>query len=318
LNKESIIVKPKSSNIVRKAEALLRARYSLSKLAIKLITVIISMLSKNDADFKIYILKVADFKELTGTESNKIYDDLRNTADELLTKKIEFDDKKVGFMLTRWIASAEYSIGSGEIEIEISQKLKPLLLQLKEGNYLNYELKNILALKSTYIIRLYERLKHEYNKIVKYKGHTVATYEIYIEDLREEFKIPSSYQYSSHIKKRIFEKAIIEFKENTDIEIAYRESLKRSKKVIAVEFTIRENTTNLIEYLKNVKTFITYMRKNFINKDIMESQGMILSISKDGRIYDKKTLKEYNKDEALQVWNIWYGLAMEDKLKIMK
>ena len=318
MNKESIIVKPKSSNIVRKAEALLRARYSLSKLAIKLITVIISMLSKNDADFKIYILKVADFKELTGTESNKIYDDLRNTADELLTKKIEFDDKKVGFMLTRWIASAEYSIGSGEIEIEISQKLKPLLLQLKEGNYLNYELKNILALKSTYIIRLYERLKHEYNKIVKYKGHTVATYEIYIEDLREEFKIPSSYQYSSHIKKRIFEKAIIEFKENTDIEIAYRESLKRSKKVIAVEFTIRENTTNLIEYLKNVKTFITYMRKNFINKDIMESQGMILSISKDGRIYDKKTLKEYNKDEALQVWNIWYGLAMEDKLKIMK
>jgi len=318
LNKESIIVKPKSSNIVRKAEALLRARYSLSKLAIKLITVIISMLSKNDADFKIYILKVADFKELTGTESNKIYDDLRNAADELLTKKIEFDDKKVGFMLTRWIASAEYSIGSGEIEIEISQKLKPLLLQLKEGNYLNYELKNILALKSTYIIRLYERLKHEYNKIVKYKGHTVATYEIYIEDLREEFKIPSSYQYSSHIKKRIFEKAIIEFKENTDIEIAYRESLKRSKKVIAVEFTIRENTTNLIEYLKNVKTFITYMRKNFINKDIMESQGMILSISKDGRIYDKKTLKEYNKDEALQVWNIWYGLAMEDKLKIMK
>ena len=318
MNKESIIVKPKSSNIVRKAEALLRARYSLSKLAIKLITVIISMLSKNDADFKIYILKVADFKELTGTESNKIYDDLRNAADELLTKKIEFDDKKVGFMLTRWIASAEYSIGSGEIEIEISQKLKPLLLQLKEGNYLNYELKNILALKSTYIIRLYERLKHEYNKIVKYKGHTVATYEIYIEDLREEFKIPSSYQYSSHIKKRIFEKAIIEFKENTDIEIAYRESLKRSKKVIAVEFTIRENTTNLIEYLKNVKTFITYMRKNFINKDIMESQGMILSISKDGRIYDKKTLKEYNKDEALQVWNIWYGLAMEDKLKIMK
>ena len=316
--RNKVIVEANPSNIVRKAEALLRARYSLSKLAIKLITTIISMISKSDSDFKIYIIKVTDFKELTGTESKNIYESLRYASDELLTKKIEFDDKKVGFMLTRWIASAEYSIGSGEIEIEISQKLRPLLLQLKDGNYLNYELKNILALKSTYVIRLYEILKHEYNKITKYKGHTVATYEVNLENLREEFKIPGSYQYSSHIKKLIFEKAIKQFKEHTDIEITYRESLKRGKKVIAVEFTIRENTTNLIDYLKNVKTFITYMRKNFINKDIMESKGMILSISKDGRIYNKKTLKEYNKDEALQVWNIWYGLAMEDKLKIMK
>jgi len=316
--RNKVIVEANPSNIVRKAEALLRARYSLSKLAIKLITTIISMISKSDSDFKIYIIKVTDFKELTGTESKNIYESLRYASDELLTKKIEFDDKKVGFMLTRWIASAEYSIGSGEIEIEISQKLRPLLLQLKDGNYLNYELKNILALKSTYVIRLYEILKHEYNKITKYKGHTVATYEVNLENLREEFKIPGSYQYSSHIKKLIFEKAIKQFKEHTDIEITYRESLKRGKKVIAVEFTIRENTTNLIDYLKNVKTFITYMRKNFINKDIMESKGMILSISKDGRIYNKKTLKEYNKDEALQVWNIWYGLAMEDKLKIIK
>jgi len=315
LNK--IEIDPKPSNIVRKAEALLRARYSLSKLAIKLITIIISMLSKDDADFKIYIIKITNFKELTGTDSKNIYADLRSASDELLTKKIEFDDKNVGFMLTRWIASAEYSIGSGEIEIEISQKLKPLLLQLKDGNYLNYELKNILALKSTYVIRLYELLKHQYNKIKKYKGHTVATYEVYIENLREEFKIPSSYQYSSHIKKLIFEKSIKQFKEYTDIEITYKETKKRGKKVIAVEFTIRENTIHLMDYLKNIQTFIAHIRTKFVNKDIMEHQGMILSISENGRIYDKRTLKEYNKDEALQVWNIWFDLAKSDNLPIL-
>lgn len=65
MTKQQIIVKPKPSNIVRKAEQLLKARYSLSELAIKLITAIISMISKDDADFKLYVIKVQDFKELT-------------------------------------------------------------------------------------------------------------------------------------------------------------------------------------------------------------------------------------------------------------
>jgi plasmid replication initiation protein len=313
---QQIIVKPNRHNIVRKAEQLLNARYSLSQLAIKIITTVISMISKDDEDFKLYVLKVQDFKELTETKHKNPYKQLRDACDELLNKKIEFDDgEEVGFMLTRWIASAEYFAGAGEIEIEISQKLRPLLLQLK-GNYLNYELGNILALRSNYLIRLYELLKHEYNKVVRYKPNTTAVvHEIKIDWLRKQFKIPSSYRYND-IKRLILDKAVKQFAEHTDILVSYVESKKRAKKVLAVEFTIRANNKPTI-YLKDLRTFIAYMRKNYVNQDIWIGQGMILSVSPKGRIYDKKTAKEYDKNKAQKVWEKWYELAKEDKLLIL-
>jgi len=313
---EQVIVKPRPTNIVRKAEELIRARYSLSAIAIKVITSVISMIDKNDSDFKLYVIKVQDFKELTdakGKLGGSAYQQLIDACNELMNKKIEFiDGVEVGFMLTRWIASAEYFAGSGEIEIEISQKLRPLLLQLKEGNYLNYELKNILPLKSGYVIRLYELLKHEYNKVARYKGHTTATYEINIDEFRNDFKIPNSYEYKD-IRVNIFDKAVKQLKKHTDIEITYEPSRKRGKKVIAVEFTIRENT-HINPYLKDLRSFIEYMRRYKTNEDIYKTQGMVLSISEKGRIYDKKTLKEYNKDQAQIVWEEWYELAKQDKL----
>jgi len=312
---QQIIVKPRPTNIVRKADKLIKARYSLSSLAIKVITSVIAMIDKNDADFKLYVIKVQDFKELTNKNTKlggSAYQQMIDACNELMNKKIEFiDGVDVGFMLTRWIASAEYFAGAGEIEIEISQKLRPLLLQLKEGNYLNYELENILALKSGYVIRLYELLKHEYNKIARYKGHTTATYEISIDDFRNDFKIPDSYRYDN-IKTQIFNKAVKEFKEHTDISVTYEPSRKRGKKVLSVEFTIRENT-HIEPHLKDLRSFISYMRKHRVNEDIYKGKGMILSISAKGRIYDKKSSREYNKNESQTVWEQWYKLALDDK-----
>jgi len=318
VTKKQIIVKPRPTNIIRKAEKLLTARYALTELAIKVITTIIAMIDKNDQDFQLYVIKAQNFKELIDSKNKNLYKQIKDACNELMDKRIEFDDgEEVGFMLTRWIASAEYFAGVGEIEIEISQKLRPLLLQLKEGNYLNYELKNILLLRSTYVIRLYELLKHEYNKVIKYKPNTTAVvHEIYIDELREQFKIPNSYQYSSHIKARIFDKAVKQFKDHTDIQISYEETRKRAKKVLAVEFTIRAND-GLADYLKDFRTFVSYIRKYYVNQDIWKGQDLVLSVSEKGRIYDKKTLRDYTKDKSQRVWETWYQLAKENKLEIL-
>ena len=321
MTKKQIIVKPKPSNIVRKADKLINARYSLSQLAIKVITTIISMINKEDTDFKLYVIKVQDFKELTnakGKIGGSAYQVLIDACNELMDRRIEFDEgEEVGFMLTRWLASAEYFAGAGEIEVEISQKLRPLLLQLKEGNYLNYELRNILPLKSSYVIRLYEILKHEYNKVIKYKPNTTAVvHEIHIEKLREEFKIPDSYEYKD-IRVNIFDKAVKQFKQHTDIEIEYIPSRKRGKKVLAVEFTIRAND-GLADYLKDLRTFIAHMRKNYINQNIWQGQGMILSVSEKGRRYNKRNGNEYNHKQAEETWQKFYDLAKENKLLILK
>jgi len=323
MQSKQVIVTPRQTNIVRKAEALINARYSLSTLAIKIITSVIAMIDKKDEDFKLYVLKVTDFKELLdadGKLGGTQYKTFKDACNELASKKIEFDEgEDEGFFITRWIASAEYFAGSGEVEIEISQKLRPLLLQLKEGNYLNYELKNILSLRSAYLIKLYEKLKHEYNKVARYKGHTTATYEVFIEELRKDFKIPSSYQYSSHIKKLILDKAVEQFKEHTDIDITWKPARKRGKKVLSVEFTIRENTA-IEPHLKSLRAFISYMRKHKVNQDIwvQPNDDMILSISQDGKIYNKRNLKFYSKKESQVVWEQWFELAKKDNLEVIK
>jgi len=320
MTKRQVIVNPRQSNTVRKAEKLVKARYRLSQLAIKVITTVFSMISKDDQDFQSYILKIKDFKELAddnGQIGGSSYKALKDACEELKNTNIDFDDE-AGFLIMGWIASAEYSAGAGEIEIEISRKLRDMLLQLKEsGNYLNYELKNILPLRSTYVIRLYELLKHEYNKVMKYKPNTTAVvHEVEIDTLREDFKIPNSYAYKD-IRVNIFEKAIKQFKEYTDIEISYEPSRKRVKKVLAVEFTIRAND-GLVDYLKDLRTFILYMRKNYINQDIWSGNKMILSISTKGLIYDKISQKDYSRNKSQVVWEKWYEMAKKDELLILK
>jgi len=303
------------NHLVKKENKLVFARYKLSELSIKVLSTIISMIRKDDKDFKTYTLSVADFKELLGSSSNKIYEEVQKLGQELMSKPMTIPRSDGGFLTVNWIASTEYIPDCGVLEFEISPKLKPYLIELS-GGFLKYELKNILALKSPYVIRLYELLKHEYNKVNGYTGNKVVSYDIELEQLRELFEIPESYKYSGGIKDRILDKAVKQFAEKTDITIKYQEH-KRGRKVHKIEFTIREND-GLEDYLKDLRTFIKNIRKNFINQDIYQGQGMVLSVAQNGHIYDKKTLREYNKNDAQKVWETWYNLAKEDKLLILK
>jgi len=302
------------NHLVKKDNQLVFARYKLSELSIKVLSTIISMIRKDDEDFKRYEISVSDYKELVGSVSNSMHQDIYDIGKELMSKPMKIPRKDNGFLILNWIASLEYEPEVGILGFRVSPDLKPYLIELS-GGFLKYELKNILALKSPYVIRLYELLRHEYNKVNGYTGNKVVSYEIELDELRKLFEIPASYAYKD-IRIRILDKAVKQFAEKTDITIKYEEH-KRGRKVHKIEFTIREND-GLEDYLKDLKSFIKYMRKHFINQDVYQGQGMILSVSQKGHIYDKKTLREYNKNDAQKVWETWYNLAKEDKLLILK
>lgn len=303
------------NHLVKKDNNLVFARYKLSELSIKVLSTVVSMIRKDDKNFKTYALSIADFKELLGSSSNKIYEEVQKLAQELMLKPMTIPREGGGFLTVNWIASTEYIPDSGVLEFEISPKLKPYLIELS-GGFLKYELKNILALKSPYVIRLYELLKHEYNKVNNYTGNKVVSYEIDLQELRDLFEIPTSYKYSGGIKDRILDKAVKQFSQKTDITVKYQEH-KRGRKVHKIEFTIRENTGQ-DTYLQDRKDFIKYMRIHHVNQDIQETQGMVLSISDKGRIYNKRTLREYAKKDSDTVWSLWFKMAQEDKLLVLK
>lgn len=92
-------------------------------------------------------------------------------------RKREIDIEDIGrnvIIQATWIASAEYQLNEGVVEICLAPALIPYLLDIRK-NYTTVALKYAIGMKSTYAIRLYELLK-------QYQG--IGTRVVTIADLR--------------------------------------------------------------------------------------------------------------------------------------
>ena len=138
------------------------------------------------------------------------------------------------------IISAQYEKSRGAyIRFMIHPHLKPFLLNLK-NNYLSYDIKNILTLKSSYSLRLYELLKHKYNQQIKHRKNPIITFSMDLQELKNIFQVPISYTIIN-IKTHILEKSKCEFSKKTDIFFDYELSKKYGGRFDTVIFSIGKN-----------------------------------------------------------------------------
>ena len=222
---------------VKKADVIVRARYKLNPLSLKFITTLIAGLKRSDDINEEYVLKVKDFKELTGQKTKRIYELIDEALNDLLKNPltIPLGDEKNSILKANWVSGAVYN--EGEVRFMIYPKLRPFLLEVKE-KFLKYKLENILPLKSSYVIRLYEILKDWFELNNRYGNKTEKI--ISVDEFREMLEIPRSYQYSSHIKKLILKKAQSEFETYTDIVFDFEE-IKSGRKITHLKFLIKPN-----------------------------------------------------------------------------
>jgi len=308
---------------VKKGEAIVKARYKLSPLAIKFISVIISNLKRSDNINEEYVIKVKDFKELTGQKTKRIYELIDEALDDLLKNPltIPIGDDKNSILKANWVSGAIYN--KGEVRFMIYPKLRPFLLEVKE-KFLKYKLENILSLRSSYSIRIYEILKDwlELNKRYGNKAEKIIS----VKEFREILEIPKSYVYGM-LKKRILEKAKSELAENTDIVFDYEE-IKTGRKVTHLKFIIKSNPNKIQlddkqEYnLRSLKHFVSFLRKNYSGnlkafgyKNNTDNKVYWLKMDKDGLVYgfDKKNGNiEFNAIESERIYKIWWEVAKEN------
>lgn len=313
-----VLIEENKNNIVKKHQDLIRnARYRLGETPLKILSVLISMIKVSDTELQGYTIKLSDFKELIGSNSNNTYENVHNANRELMRNPFLIDDG-----MYNWCTRAYYGRGEAVITYEIHRDLKLWLLELK-NNFLQYNIVNILSLKSAYIIRLYELCKDHYAEGTRYKKSVKSvTFDIKLDRLREQFEIPESYQYSSHIKKLIIEKAVKQFREKTDIKITYKE-IKLGRRVVSLHITVKENDKGSNDYLKHRMAFIAYMRLNFINADVLPAKdkitgkAMTVSIGPDGKLYDKKGL-EFDAVRSNDMWDTLFQMAKDEKLICLK
>ncbi len=186
------------------------------------------MIEKDDEDFKPYRISVNNLSKMLGLSDNDFYRKINNISKRLISNVLTFKDGNDRELQVAWLSSAEYIKNKGIVELEFSPKLKPFLLQLK-AHFTAYELANVIRLKHTYSIRLYELLK-QYERIGR-RRFTVV-------DLRDLLMMADGeYSQFSDFRKRILVVAQQELAEKTDIAFSWQEE-KAGQRCVAIEFII--------------------------------------------------------------------------------
>ena len=224
--------------IVAKHNNLVEARARLSLAEQKMLCVVIAMIdSLNDKKTFLYEFSAFDLAKKIGYEQKKmggsVYKYIDNVCRKLMHRELTYYDPEDNSMLrATWVASAQYRPNRNTVEIEISQKVLPLLLNLINGEFTKYKLVNVLQFKSKFSLRLFELLK-QYERI---KKRTFKTSE-----LRQMLGIDENeYKRWSDFKLKVLETATKEINKKTDIKIKYTPK-KTGRKYTHIEFEIRKN-----------------------------------------------------------------------------
>lgn len=291
-------------NIVSKRNDLITQKYDLTLNEQKLILLLASMVQPNDDSFKIYKIDVKEIVDLFNIKDKGFYRKTREIIKNLKNKGFTIEKENGNILDINWLASAEYFVGEGYIEVELSSKLKPYLLNLKTL-YTSYKLGNVLSLKSKYSIRIFEIMKsNEFKK----------EFKITLTELKSILGIKEkSYDIYQNFKNRVLLKAQEEINLNTDINIEFSE-IKTGRKVTELKFIIKANNIKNtdINYKKdkqdisgekedkeNISEDIIILKNLFEDHEIATENLSKILESANGNIEKIKKVYEYSKTQKI-------------------
>lgn len=288
---------------ITKSYKLINARYKLSSIEIKMITIVLSKIKKEDNELKIYDIPIKEFEFITKNNNHKI---LKDGCKSLMTKPLEIEINENEFILFNWFSKIHYKGKESIIQCRIDQDLKPFLLELKK-DFKTYDIEYILKMNSEYSIRIYELLK-QYERIGK------RTF--ILEDLYKILDIPKSYYNYKDFRVRVIQQAGIEIAKLTDIYFEY-EPIKEGRKVTKIEFKIFENKQNKKENKIDQIKWVQEMRKNHKNKELVfyKKENANIRINEKGMLYLDNG-KRIEKEKALIFWE--WAYKNQNLLKVNK
>lgn len=265
--------------------------------------------SKNDKTFDYVEIYIRDFekffnKRLKSHQIKSLSDDTAIS----ITINTDYGWKKHFLYDT-----LEYNEKEHKLKVKFAEGIKPYLLQLKE-RFLQYSIRNIILLTSSYSIRFFELLK---------QYQTIGKREFEINELYEILEVSKSLRNYPEFKRNILKKAIEEINKFTDIFVDYQE-IRNGRKVIKLLFTIEKNPTNSFEkkFEKKItfNQFVAQLRATYSgngvffiyqdfdgeihylgidNKGLLYDTGNTVTKTKADEIY-KKLFKRYKENEQFK------------------
>lgn len=252
-SKEKIDILTKRQYLVVKCNELIQKnRFELSLSEQKTIAYICSMIQpinpKDNIKGVLYQLEyefnIREYCKICGIDyaRGKNYKDIKATLKRLSDRSIWLDDGE-SEILMRWLSYIEIKKKSEKVLIEIDCTIAPYLFNLKE-KFTQYQLYNILAMKSAFSIRIYELVK-------SYAYQKNKTFEI--DELKHLLMVSNikSYNNFKDFRRFVLEKALQEINRLTDLKISY-ETITKGRKVVKVKFIIQRK--DIMERLATEQT----------------------------------------------------------------
>ncbi len=213
--------------------ALTTARYEMTAIEKNIMYAVMSQIEDTDSPLKYYEISSSEMSIQTHKRLKN--GEFEKAITRLLTR--DFTIKAIdGLIQSTFIASAKYKT-NGQVEIEISTRLRPYLFALKK-NFTTFGLEVAMSLNSKYAKRLYEML-------CQFKN--TGLIRVSIQELKERFQLISTEGVEQYARWSSFEENVLlvaqtEINEKAEFQFDYH--LKREgRKITAVEFVFRKPTT---------------------------------------------------------------------------
>nr|GFB69140.1 hypothetical protein [Tanacetum cinerariifolium] len=191
-----------SSIQIRQHNAITTARYEMSACEMDIVFALLSKLSSQDKAGTMYQIRIQELEMLTGRQWQ--YRQLLDSTEQLNTRIYHIEDKQKVLQVSL-LASAEYLKGRGIIELEISEKMRPYLIDLK-GSFTSYRLQAALSLTSKFAKRIYQFVS-QWKDVGETKTYTLDEFKYMLNLKDPKGKEPEQYTQISTLQRDVLKVA---------------------------------------------------------------------------------------------------------------
>lgn len=269
---------------------------NLKGIEIEITFFLFAKISKSHKDDTTYILNMNELQQLTGNKYN--LSEYIQAAKRLRDIQFTIDNQK-SILVTGLLHEAEFKRGKGSVEVLISKKLKPYLIDLTKS-YNKHQLFSMLRLKSKHSKIIYMYLCH-YRPQKGYIRNTIEGKDL--QTLKQELGYINSETGEEKYKKygdfnlQVLKIAKKEINELTDIRFSYK-PIKYGREVIALDINIEnKNNEELISnQLEDFSEIIDTNNKLEDNLEKLDDFNMLTTTYELTETQAKTVLKRLDRD----------------------
>lgn len=239
-----LVEKQRQYHVVKSNALVQKSRFELSLQEQKTIAYICSLIkpidftdSINDVPYQLeYEFDIREYCKVCGFDydNGKNYIEIKATLKKLRDKSMWLKMENGSETLVGWLSRVTVNPKSGIVQIKLDDILVPYLFDLGQ-RFTEYRLIQILGMKSTYSVRIYELLKsYAFQK----------SKEFDLDELKHLLMVDNikSYKNFPDFRRYVLETAIDEINNLTDLDISY-EAIKRGRKVVRIKFNMKTKKT---------------------------------------------------------------------------